>query len=180
MARIIPSWTACLRPIRSLFAVDCVIENSFRFYQQFRQQRGPASWRESCNDGRRGSKKNLIPLRPTREDKNGFCSFFSNCSQWKRHPPLRRPDRAVSVKIIEGFKSVRENCKLQDSWWKPPHLCGGRSASALRETVSTRSLRFSAGSDRAVLYALYSLRKTRFVSGHDFSRAIKAQQKSGL
>jgi hypothetical protein len=24
-------------------------------------------------------------------------------------------------------------------WWKPPHLCGGRSASALRETVSTRS-----------------------------------------
>jgi hypothetical protein len=35
-------------------------------------------------------------------------------------------------------------------------------------------MRFSAGNVRAVLYGLYRLRKTRFVSGHDFSRAINA------
>ena len=29
-------------------------------------------------------------------------------------------------------------------------------------------MRFSAGNARAVLYGLYRLRKTRFVSGHDF------------
>jgi hypothetical protein len=30
-------------------------------------------------------------------------------------------------------------------WWEPPHLCGGRSALALREVLSTLITRFSAG-----------------------------------
>jgi hypothetical protein len=30
-------------------------------------------------------------------------------------------------------------------WWEPPHLCGGRSASALRKRDSKVDLRFSAG-----------------------------------
>ena len=34
-------------------------------------------------------------------------------------------------------------------------------------------MRFSAGNARAVLYGLYRLRKARFVSGHDFSRAFE-------
>jgi hypothetical protein len=33
-------------------------------------------------------------------------------------------------------------------------------------------MRFSAGNARALLYGLYRLEETRFVSGHDFSRAV--------
>jgi hypothetical protein len=45
----------------------------------------------------------------------------------------------------QGLQDMRENCKLQDSWWEPPHLCGGRSASALRENSLYSIMRFSAG-----------------------------------
>jgi hypothetical protein len=44
-----------------------------------------------------------------------------------------------------ALKSVHENCKLQDLWWEPTHSCGGRSASALRETRLPATTRFSAG-----------------------------------
>jgi hypothetical protein len=36
-----------------------------------------------------------------------------------------------------------------NGWWEPPHLCGGRSALALRERVSTLITRFSAGNAKA-------------------------------
>jgi len=34
---------------------------------------------------------------------------------------------------------------LRGTWWKPPHLCGGRSASALRQRVGTLIMHLSAG-----------------------------------
>ena len=41
-------------------------------------------------------------------------------------------------------------------------------------------MRFSAGNAWAVLYGLYRLRKTRFVSGHDFSRAVNRGNVEGF
>jgi hypothetical protein len=55
----------------------------------------------------------------------------------------------------------------------PPIYAGKERFSAPRNSLDS-IVRFSAGNARAVLYALYRLRKTRFVSGHDFSRAINA------
>ena len=41
-------------------------------------------------------------------------------------------------------------------------------------------MRFSAGNARAVLRGLYRSRNTRFVSGHDFNRAVKTQIELGF
>ena len=51
--------------------------------------------------------------------------------------PLPRKARRVP--------QVRPSVPARVSVWEPPHSCGGRSASALRERVSTLILRFSAG-----------------------------------
>ncbi len=56
-----------------------------------------------------------------------------------------------------------------------PRIYAGEGALQRSEIVSRLDMRFSAGDARAVLYGLYRLRKTCFVSGHDFSRAINAQ-----
>jgi hypothetical protein len=37
--------------------------------------------------------------------------------------------------MLEQSSCFKEFCR----WWEPPHLCEGRSAAALRATVSTRS-----------------------------------------
>ena len=71
--------------------------------------------------------------------------------------------------------STQKNVETPD-----PRIYAGEDASALRENSLDSIMRFSAGNARAVLYGLYRLRKTRFVSGHDFSGAVKGQQGSGL
>ena len=56
--------------------------------------------------------------------------------------------RAVTAADLEGFSPCVRTGNPADSWWKPPHSCGGRSASALRERVVTLIMRFSAGNAR--------------------------------
>jgi hypothetical protein len=40
---------------------------------------------------------------------------------------------------------MRENCKLQDSWWEPPHLCGGKERFSGPGNTLDSIMRFSAG-----------------------------------
>ena len=50
-----------------------------------------------------------------------------------------------------GKESRHGSCALAlglSARWEPPHSCGGRSASALRERISTLIMRFSAGAFR--------------------------------
>jgi hypothetical protein len=50
--------------------------------------------------------------------------------------------RRASLSLSKGTAASRT---CPNSWWEPPHLCGGRSALALCERLSTLITRFSAG-----------------------------------
>src|ERR1700689_5571140 len=62
------------------------------------------------------------------------------------------PKRDLLVNLDSPELGEQLSRKL--SWWEPPHLCGGRSALALREKVSTIITRFSAGNAKAQIRLL--------------------------
>jgi hypothetical protein len=53
---------------------------------------------------------------------------------------MNNPGSAVQLrfgneKALQAAEKLRAIPVEFTSWWKPPHLCGGRSASALREKL---------------------------------------------
>jgi hypothetical protein len=58
------------------------------------------------------------------------------------------PIKRFSAGNLSAASSELFRLDYGNIWWKPPHLCGGRSASALREGHSAPIMRFSAGTFR--------------------------------
>jgi hypothetical protein len=83
-------------------------------------------------------------------------SFYISEDEACDHSPIEAALDAVFGFVVRtGFRNCVRTGKPRDSWWQPPHLCGGRSALALREIVSTRSCALSLVKQLAGKLALY-------------------------
>ena len=74
----------------------------------------------------------------------------SKCEEETRTEIITGPAVIIGV----GRRSVNATRPLP--WWEPPHLCGGRSASALRENSLASIMRFSAGAATCIRARLQS------------------------
>ena len=55
--------------------------------------------------------------------------------------------RKTRSRVGPGLKSVLEKCKLQDSWWEPPHLWRGKECFSAPRNSLNSIMRFESRRD---------------------------------